>query len=114
MVWKFHSAILPCNNKGDFNTRNITTDIVCRIYLSEAPSKKLEKEAREIDGEFYSKTCFFIEAIAGKNEPDGDILTSGWYLYYVDNDGNMNELGYADDEIDGAWEFFKEKIEVNF
>ena len=114
MIWKFLGAELPCNNKEDFNTDNIATDIVCRIYLSEAPNKALEKEARKIDGEFYSKTCFFIEAVCGKNEPDGDILTSGWYLYYVDNDGNMNELGYADDEIDGAWEFFKEKMEVEF
>ena len=114
MTWKFHSAVLPCNNKEDFNTNDIAKDIVCRIYLSEAPNKALEKEARKIDGKFYNKTCFFIEAVCGKNETDGDILTSGWYLYYVDNDGNMNELGYADDEIDGAWEFFKEKIEVEF
>lgn len=114
MVWKFHSAVLPCNNKEEFNTEDITTDILCRIYLSEAPSKKLEKKAREIDGEFYNETCFYIEAIVGKNEPDGAFITSGWYLYYVDNDGNMNELGYADDEIDGAWEFFKEQIGVEF
>ena len=114
MIWKFHSAVLPCNNKEDFNTDNIATDIVCRVYLSEAPNKALEKEARKIDGKFYNKTCFFIESVCGKNEPDGDILTSGWYLYYVDNDGNMNELGYADDEIDGAWEFFKEQIGVEF
>ena len=114
MIWKFESASLPCNEKEDFNTRDIATDIVCRIYLSEAPSKKLEKEARKIDGKFYNKTCFCIEAVCGKNEPDGDILTSGWYLYYVDNDGNMTELGCVDGEIDGAWEFFKEKTEVEF
>ena len=53
-------------------------------------------------------------ASCGKNEPDGNIVTSGWYLYYVDNDGNIQEFGYADDEIDGAWEFFKEKMEVEF
>ena len=114
MVWKFYSAELPCNNKEDFNTNDIATDIICRIYLSEAPNKKLEEKAKKIDGEFYNKTCFYIEAIAGKNELSNDILTSGWYLYYVDNDGNIHELGYADDEIDGAWKFFKEKMEVDF
>ena len=114
MIWKFCDAELPCNNKEDFNTNDIITDIVCRVYLSEAPNKKFEQKAKEMDGEFYNKTCFFIEAVCGKNEPDGDVLTSGWYLYYVDNDGNMHEFGYSDDEIDGAWEFFKEKIEVEF
>lgn len=114
MIWKFHSAELPCNKKEDFNTRDVATDIICRIYLSEAPNKQLKRKATEIDGEFYNKTCFYIEAVCGKNEPDGAFITSGWYLYYVDNDGNMNEFGYADDEIDGVWEFFKEKIGVEF
>ena len=113
MVWKFHSAELPCNNKEDFNTMDVSMDILCRIYLSEAPNKKLEKEAKQIDGEFYNKIYFYIEAVCGKNEPEGAILTSGWGLYYITEDGEMHELDYIE-EIDGAWEFFKKKVEVDF
>ena len=113
MIWKFGDAMLPCNEKKDFESKNIAMDIVCRVYLSEAPNEDLEKDAKELDGEFYNKECFFIEAIAGKNEPEGAILTSGWGLYYVTEDGEMHELDCIE-EIDGAWEFFKEKTEVDF
>ena len=52
MIWKFGDAMLPCNEKKDFESKNIAMDIVCRVYLSEAPNKDLEKDAKELDGEF--------------------------------------------------------------
>ena len=115
MNFKFKNAVLPCNEKEDFNTTDISVDIICRIFLSEAPSKEHEKIARELDGDNYNPDCFFIESVVGKNEEDGSILTSGWYLGYVtESDNPMNELGYLADDIDGAWEFFKKEIGVEF
>lgn len=115
MKFSFKNATLPCNEIEDFNTNDTSMDIVCRIYLSEAPSKEHEKIAKELDGEYYMPDCFFIEAIAGKNEPDGDIVTSGWYLGYITESMNpVNELGYVADDIDGAWEFFKKEIGLEF
>lgn len=115
MIFKFKNAILPCNKKEDFNTTDISVDIICRIFLSEAPSKEYEEIAKELDGDSYSPDCFYIEAVVGKNESNGDIITSGWYLGYVtESDNPVNELGYVDDDIDGAWEFFKKEIGVEF
>lgn len=113
MNYIFKNAELPCNDKEDFNTTNITTDIVCRIYLCDAPSQKHEKIAKELDGKNYDSDCFFIETIAGKNEENGDILTSGWLLYYVLDNGDWYEYGFID-EVDGAWDFFKKEIGVEF
>lgn len=113
MKFVFKSAELPCNNKEDFNTNNITMDIICRIHLAEAPSKKHEKIAKELDGDNYITECFFIEAVAGKNELDGNILTSEWMLYYVLESGDWHEFGFVG-EIDGAWDFFKKEIGIEF
>ena len=33
--FKFKNAVLPCNEKEDFNTTDISVDIICRIFLSE-------------------------------------------------------------------------------
>ena len=113
MNFKFKNAELPCNEKEDFYTTDISVDIICRIFLSEAPSKEYEKIAKELDGDSYSPDCFFIEAIAGKNEPNGNILTSGWLLGYVtDTDNPINDLGYVADDIEGAWEFVEKEIGV--
>ena len=113
MNFKFKNAVLPCNEKDDFNTKDISVDIICRIFLSEAPSKEYEKIAKELDGDNYSPDCFFIESVARKNEEDGNILISGWYLGYVtESDNPMNELCYVADYIDGAWEFFKKEIGI--
>jgi len=115
MNYKFKIAVLPCNEREDFNTTDISGDIICRIFLAEAPSKEHEKIARKLDGDSYSPECFFIEAIAEKNEADGNILTHGWHLSYVtESDNPINELGYVADDIDGAWEFFKKEIGVEF
>lgn len=113
MKFKFKSVELPCNNKEDFNTTNIHTDIICRIYLTEAPSKSHEKIAKELDGENYNPDCFFIESVAGKNEPNGNILTSDWMLYYVVENGDWHEFGFVD-EPDGAWDFFKKELGIEF
>lgn len=113
MNFKFKNAELPCNSKDDFNTNNITTDILCRIYLSESPSKEYENIVKELDGENYNSGCFFIESVAGKNEPNGNILTSEWLLYYVLDNGDWHEFGFVGD-IDGAWEFFKNEIGIEF
>lgn len=114
MKFKFKNAGLPCNEKEDFQTNDVSVDIVCRIYLLEAPSDWHEKEAKKLDGENYKPYNFFIEAVAGKNSPDEPIVTSGWMLFYVMEDGTIHEFGYAADDIDGAWEFFKKEIGVNF
>lgn len=115
MNFKFKNAVLPCNEKEDFNTTDVSVDIICRVYLSEAPDKEHEKIAKELDGENYNPDCFYIEAVVGKNEPDGNICTSGWFLYYVtENINPIYEFGYIADDIDGAWKFFKKEIGVEF
>lgn len=113
MKFKFKSAELPCDNKGDFNTNDITMDIVCRIYLTEAPSKEHERIAKELDGDNYMTDCFFIEAVVGKNKLNGNILTSEWMLYYVLENGDWHEFGFVG-EIDEAWNFLKKEISVEF
>lgn len=115
MKFKFKNAELPTNNKKDFDTDDTTLDIICRIYLAEAPSQKHERVARELDGENYESTCFYIESVVGRNEVGGDILTSGWMLYYIeDNERFPYEFGYVADDINGAWEFFKKDVGVEF
>lgn len=114
MKFKFKNAILPCNEKEDFN--KVRVDIVCRIYLSKAPCKKYEKLAKEIDNGYYSPDCFFIETVVGKDFPDEEFITGGWYLFYVDIDGNFYKIDYVHDDIDSieAWEFFEKEIGVEF
>lgn len=113
MKFKFKNAVLPCNEKEDFNK---VGDIVCRIYLSEAPCKKFENMAKEIDGVNYSSDCFFIETSVGKDKLNDEFITGGWYLFYVDNDGEFYEISYVHDDIDDieVWEFFEKEIGVEF
>lgn len=91
-------------------------DIICRVWLSDAPSEKHEEIVRKLDGDNYKPDCFFIECIAGKNEPYGDILTSDWLLYYVLENGEHHEFGFVSemeekhDVDEGAWEFFKKEV----
>jgi glucan-binding YG repeat protein len=113
MIFKFRKADLPFEPKEAFNTTDISVDIICRIYLSEAPDSKCKKLAKKADEKAYDPNYFFIESIAGKNEPDGPILTSGWYLYYKTKKGKNVELGYVDDDIEGAWEFFQKDLDIN-
>ena len=68
MKFKFKNAVLPCNEKEDFTTNDPSVDIICRIYLAEAPEKRYEKIAKELDKENYRPDCFFIEAIALKKK----------------------------------------------
>lgn len=112
MNFKFNNAVLPCNDKEDFKTKDTSTDIVCRIYLSEAPDKEHEDIAKSIDGEDYNETCFFIEAIVGKNEPNGVNIKSGWYLGYTAENGDLCEFGYVADDIENAWEFFERELNI--
>lgn len=114
MNFKFENAILPCNEKEDFATNDVSVDIICRIYLSEAPDKTHEKIAKSLDKEYYRPDCFFIEAVVGKNFPDEPIVKSGWYLGYVLDNGDIHDFGYVDDDIPGAWDFFKKEIGVEF
>lgn len=105
----FGNFEFPTNNKKDFsNQKNFCGDIVCRIYLKEAPNKEFEKFAKEKDGENYSSKCFFIEAIAGKDKVDSSWATSNWFLFYVDNDGK-NFLLDDEAELMGAWEYLQFK-----
>lgn len=110
MKYVYGNAELPCHDKEDFNTNNVSLDIICRLYLKEAPDKEHEKKAKQEDGDYYDKTCFFIECVAGKNDPDGEILTSGWFLYYVKENGNLIEFGYVDDVPNDAWNYFLKEI----
>ena len=112
MKYIYKNAELPCNEKEDFNTNDISVDIICRLYLREDTDKEYEKKAMEKDGNNYSPDCFFIELVAGKNEPDGEILTSDWLLYYVKDDGTFIEFGYVNDVPENAWEYFKKEIGI--
>ena len=115
MKFKFKNAVLPCNEKTDFNGIG---DIVCRIYLSAAPCKKFEKIAKEIDEENYSPDCFFIETFAGRDKICDEFTTGGWYLFYIDYDGNCHEIDYVHDIMEDkafdAWEFIEKEIGVEF
>lgn len=113
MNFKFRKADLPFETKEDFNTTDILVDIICRISLSEAPDSKCKKLAEKVDEDAYNPNHFFIESIAGKNEPDGPILTSGWCLYYRTKRGQCVEFGYVADDIEGAWEFFQKDLDIN-
>ena len=112
MKYKFKNAVLPCNEKADFSTKDVSMDIICRLYLKEAPSKEHEKAAREEDKENYSPDCFFLECVAGKNEPEGEIVTSDWFLGYTKNDGTFIEFGFVDDVPEAAWEYFKKEVGI--
>lgn len=114
MKFKFKNAVLPCNEKEDFTTNDPSVDIICRIYLAEAPEKGHEKIAKELDKGNYRPDCFFIEAIAGKNFLDEPFVTSGWSLGYTLDNGEIHNFGYIADDIDGAWEFFKKEFDVEF
>ena len=111
MKYVYGNAELPCNDKEDFKTNNVSLDIIWRLYLKEAPDKEHEEKAKQEDGDCYDKTCFFIECVAGKNDPDGEILTSGWLLYYIKENGNLIEFGYVEDVPDDAWDYFLKEIE---
>ena len=108
----FANAALPCNDIEDFEKKDVSMDIPCRIYLKQAPSSRHEKIAKELDGEYYFPDNFFIECIAGRNEPDGDIIISGWMLFYVLETGHIHEFGYVEDVPDDAWDYFKEHIGI--
>lgn len=108
----FRYTALPCSDIKDFETKDVSMDIPCRIYLKQAPSSRHEKIAKELDGEYYSPDNFFIECIAGRNEPDGDLIISGWMLFYVLEDGHIHEFGYVDDVPDNAWDYFKEHMGI--
>lgn len=107
MKFEFRSAELPCNEKEDFNTTDISIDIICRVWLAKAPSKEHEEVAKKIDGENYNSECFYIESVVGKNEADGEFLTSEWLLYYVCEEINnpIYEFGYVG-EVLKAFDFF--------
>lgn len=106
----FGCTALPCNDIEDFEKKDVSMDIPCRIYLKQAPSSRHEKIAKELDGEYYSPDNFFIECIAGRNEPDGNIIISGWMLFYVLETGHIHEFGYVEDVPDNAWDYFKEMM----
>ena len=114
MNYEFKNAVLPCNEKEDFETKDISLDIICRIYLSKAPDNECENIAKKEDGENYSPDCFFIECVAGKNEPDGDIIYSDWFLGYTKEDGEFIKFGFVNDVPDNAIDFFKKDIKENF
>ncbi len=106
----FGCTALPCNDIEDFEKKDVSMDIPCRIYLKQAPSSRHEKIAKELDGEYYSPDNFFIECIAGRNEPDSNIIISGWMLFYVLEAGHIHEFGYVEDVPDNAWDYFKEMM----
>lgn len=107
MKFKFGDAVLPCNEVEDFETLGVGMDIPCRIYLAKSPSCKHEKIAKKLDGEFYSPDNFFIECVARKNEPDGELIISKWILFYVLESGNIHKFGYVEDVPNNAWDYFK-------
>lgn len=112
MKYAYGNVALPCNSEKDFETTDISVDIICRLFLKKAPDKEYEEKAKREDSENYNPACFFIECVAGKNEPNGDILTSDWLLYYLKEDGSLIEFGYVDDVPDNAWEYFLNKIGI--
>lgn len=67
---------------------NITTHIVVELKLVEC--KQLEKQAKAIDKENYSKECFGIEYNYIHNENKICLLDYG--MYYIDNNGDKHYL----------------------
>lgn len=110
--YAYKKASLPNNKKEDFATKDPNLDIICRISLKKAPNEEYEKLAKEKEKE-YSSRNFFIELVAGKNTPDGEILTSDWLLYYQKSDGKLIEFGFVD-VPDDALVFFKQDLGVTF
>lgn len=108
MKFKFGAAVLPCNEVEDFETLGVGMEIPCRVYLTKSPSRKHEKIAKRLDGEFYSPDNFFIECVARKNEPDGELIISRWMLLYVLESGYIHKFGYVEDVPNNAWDYFKE------
>lgn len=87
-------------------------DIACQIILSKAPSKKYEKIARELDGENYLDDCFIIDSVATK-ENGKTILHPNWLLHYITDNGVHHILSCVG-EVEGAWDFFKKKLGMDF
>ena len=110
MKYTYGNVVLPCNNLEDLNTKDPSMDIVCRIYLKEAPDDIHEKIAKREDGDDYDPTCFFIECVAGKNEPEEPLVTSDWILGYIKENGRTIEFGWVDDVPDDAFDYFVKEI----
>ena len=111
--YKYNNAWLPCNNVDEFFTKDASVDIICRLGLKNAPDSNCKRIAMKEDKEDYNPECFFLECVAGKNESDGDILTSSWLLFYVKEDGTYIDFGYAEDVPDDAWDYFEKHICVD-
>lgn len=104
---------LPCNDKTDYEKLDsFCGDMVCRIYLKEAPNSEFESIAREKDEEYYSPDCFFIEATMGRDSIEDSFATSNWFLFYVTNEGDRMFLDDSAELLD-AWEYFHEHILEN-
>lgn len=114
MKYVYGDAVLPCNEKGDFNANDMYVSIVCRLYLKEPPDDVCVKIAREEDGNNFNSDCFFLESVAEKNNIAENISASDWFLYYVKEDGTFIEFGYVDDVPEDAWEYFKKQIGIEY
>lgn len=119
MKFVYEKAILTCDDKDVFDSETFE-DVLCRLYLSQAPNKLCECVAKAKDGKHYEPNDFFIETAISKFNKDGQLVINPWHLFYVLKDGAWIEFGRLIDfeeeleGIDSALEFFKEDLEVSF
>lgn len=86
-------------------------EYVCWVTV-DGVGDKFIREAKEIDGEFYSSDCFGIWV--GKDNEGWFIGqdSPGCELFYIDNDGEKHWMSYilSDEEEELAIKFCKEYI----
>lgn len=66
MKYTYGNVVLPCNNLEDLNTNDPSMDIVCRIYLKEAPDDTHEKIAKREDGATIIQPVSLLSALLVK------------------------------------------------
>lgn len=71
MDWKFKSAELPYNDIADFKTTDISVDIICRVWLSNAPSAKHEKMQESKMERIISQIVFTLSVLQVKTNQMG-------------------------------------------
>ena len=70
------------------DTRGLNSNIECELKIIHC--KDLEEQAKQIDKENYSKTCFGIEFNYVTEEENFYVM--GGSIYYIDNNGRKNYL----------------------
>ena len=87
-------------------------------FIAENVPEEFIQQAKDIDGENYCESCFQVQIIWNEDDNEIHIGSEKVYdsvgkfgeLFYVDNNGNCNFMGYklSEEERDAAIKLFNE------